>query len=375
MSDNPNTKSYEPTFGARTYLRRSEIQAHAATHKPQYVKHTAGILKRDNGKFQVRSRGKHVKTCNTMAEAEACVQKVAEEYADQELLDTAIAMDTPSDLVPGVTQVQVVEAHELPCGVPKGDVLYSLSSKSVPPPATEPPPTSTQPLSGTQVRGLNMWKTLLTALLPRARTLASASTTSTAPPALPMPPPARPAQSTGISDQVSSGHSALPMPVAQGSGDDDRLRWCSTWGTNPNSGQASLPTPDGVEGADVVTCHILMRAWLALCEHDVNLQPSRGALDSLARALGYRPHGDQTYALLAGVLACYVWPARFTTWQQATKKFDSSVANGRSSGAKYINSIRDLLTQLGGVEGIREALAPLIPSSDLARRLAAQQQR
>ena len=119
-------------------------------------------------------------------------------------------------------------------------------------------------------------------------------------------------------------------------------------------------------------CHVLMRAWLALHEHDLVLQHSRRALDDLARALGYRPR-PQTYAVLAGVLASYVWPDRFTTWHQAMQQFDSTVTkqSGRN-GSKYNRGIQDLLARLGGAVWMRAALTPLLPRSQLARQLAAQ---
>jgi hypothetical protein len=170
----------------------------------------------------------------------------------------------------------------------------------------------------------------------------------------------------------------VSAPVTHATGGGERTLDHSTCdGVGTSAGQSSLPVPGGVDEADVSICHILMRAWIALYENDVDLQLSRRALEVLARSLGIQRVRDQGIALLAGALAEYIWPGRYESWKQATMQFDSKVAvamQGKSrAGYKYVQGIRDLFERLGGVEEMRRALAPLLPSSTLARQLASQQ--
>ena len=230
-----------------------------------------------------------------------------------------------------------------------------------------------------RVVGFTMWRSLLHAMRGRVGEAQPRITTTIATTGNVIKPVAlrlmlAPPEGLGLdSRELTSGSAASLPPIA----DAGPVRATDAF-AHESGGVPSLPMPSGVAETDASLCRLLMRAWLALHTHGLILAHSRRALDDLARALNKRGPKEATYALLAGVLACYVWPDRFRGWREASHEINGTPARGSNGKVRrlrepgYVSSIHSLFQRLGGVEHVRDTLTPLLPSSQLAQRLMAQ---
>lgn len=228
-----------------------------------------------------------------------------------------------------------------------------------------------------RVLGLSMWRTLLRQLV-REHGTGSARNTLVA--SANNPHTADRAMQESACDEATTPQI---IAVVGTTGNPDRLVVLlvvlNTHGEQEHACQ-SVPLPQAAPSVNVLSTSpsvnassaspvmaALQAAWVALESSNMRLAHCHQEIDALARLLGTARVRAQTLPLVAGALACRVWPGRFSTHADAVELIDASISARSGKGGKYVHALTKLINQLGGLESVRRAVLESQPSSELGR--------